>query len=1065
TVIDALNNTVNAIVEVTMASVDQAVSAPATSITYFVSNDGGANWERLTAEEVASGSAAGFTHTFRHFGSDFRWRAELHAAESALTGEEAAFVPGSKNTPELRGITWSYGYVLRREYSRSALAFANDVPVGGGTKDLIISSTFFYPGFEGTLRAFDREVDLATVTEPNNDLNRAVNKTGALLWDAGELLRAQAGSTRTIYTALPSADGVVNQRVGFVTGNAATLATHMATDLATTSQVISFIRNGMDHVSHNKLWDVGHSSPVYLGPPDTNPTDKSLTEDGYASFAAGQRSRQRTVFIGTNDGMVHAFNAQTGVEMWAFIPYNLLAKLKLQRAVDNDGDAFFNHQSLVDGSVVVRDVFDRGAGRWRTVLIAGQALGTGREDNNYYFGLDVTDPTSPAPMWEFTDDWLADDKSCSGDYAQTVCATVTPPPVCTTSCTAANHVFTDSGNDTVIMEAENYNTTASLNDVHSWALRTAQSGYTGTGYMQAIPEGNTNCSNFTSCGATMNYQFQIDSAGYYKVYVRISAASNSENSMRFRVGSVTENNTGLPTHGQWVWIESTANVLLGIGDHDFTMFMDKDGLRVDKIALVKNGGVPGTAVTQVCAPQCQTFPPVETCSEQPFDPAQESFECGVGSGLKCCPGAPGVFYCSPVGRACEDLDTVLGQTWSPPVVAPLKVSGARQWMVVFGSGYNNRIGLPAAVGRSVYAIDAIAGTVRGQWNYNDLPQVTNVNPSTIDNTIPGGVSVFDFTTSGSDELPDGYADVMYVGDLEGRLWKIDVHASGTPAGNGAVSLANWPTCVLFDAATPDGGAGRAWAPVITTPAVALVKGDDVPPTFSARRPVVYFGTGGDDRAPSTEMYRFYAVRDTRQCGASSTPVYTGGKTSADIFSTGENPKHTEWIVGDQRNLSNDTAGFVSGSEGTPGQRFWSDPVIADGSVVFFASLPGSIESVNPCQNLNASESSLLYGYATRDIGLADGTRVPAGTSTLRVGGQTKQFLRSASKIRRSVLLAQEAPTAGVARPPASGAPASPTEGDKVFVQTFDGQVRSFDEPAVSDNNTIRVLRWREIPLK
>ncbi len=1075
TVIDALDNVNNAIVEVTMSAVDEVESPPTTSITYYVSNDGGGNWERLLPSEVASGSGAGATHTFTHFGSDFRWRAELDAAESVLSGAEAAFAPGSKNTPELRSISWSYGYVLRREYSRSALTFADDVTTAPNvTKDLLISSTFFYPGFEGTLRAFDPAVDLQATTEPNNDLNRRVVKSGtgnALIWDAAELLRQRSGSDRSIYTALPNGSGVVNLRTPFTSASAALLSTHMATDLVTATSVISFIRNGMGHVTGNKLWDVGHSSPVYLGPPKATVTDKSLTEDGYVAFANAQQNRQRTIFIGTNDGMVHAFNAVNGTEMWAFIPYNLLAKLKLQRATDVDGNAYFNHQSLVDGSVVVRDVFDRGSGSWKTVLIAGQALGTGRGDNNYYFALDVTDPTNPLPMWEFTDDWLAENKSCTGQFSRQNCTTTTPPPSCTASCTAPNHRFSDAGSDKIAFEAEDFNTTLSLDGIHTWSVASSSShsGFYGAGYISPIPDATApnNCTTFTSCGATATYQLQSDRSGSYTVYIRYKSTGSTNNSLRYRIGSLTENPTSLTTGTGWQWYTSASTVTLAVADYDFQIWMAEDGILIDKVVLVRGGGVPtSSSPTPVCLNQCTTSNPVTTCTTQNFDPAAESFECGAGTNLKCCQDLSTQWYCSPVGQACEDLDTVLGQTWSTPVVAPLKVGGMRNWMVVFGSGYNNRAGVPAAVGRSVYAIDAITGTRRGQWNYNDLPLNNPNNLSTIDNTVPGGVAVYDWTTSGTDEIPDGYADAIYVGDLEGRLWKIDVHDSGTVGVGGVVPTTMWPTCVLFDAGVPDGGSARTWAPIITAPAVTLVKADDIPPTFTARRPVVYFGTGGDDRSPSTLMYRFYAVRDTRECNHVATPVYTGAKTSTDIFSTTLNPKRTEWIVGDNRDLSNNAlAGAFIGSEGSVGQRYWSDPVIVDDSMVFFASLPGSIESVNPCSNLS-SGTSALYGYAIRDFSLADGTRPTAGTTIFREpGGASKAFLRSASKIRRSVLISQEVPTAGVSQPPANTVSTTATGANKVFVQTFDGDIRGFDKPVVSDTNTIRVLRWREIPLK
>ena len=52
------------------------------------------------------------------------------------------------------------------------------------------------------------------------------------------------------------------------------------------------------------------------------------------------------VYVGGNDGMLHAFNASTGDEVWAYIPSMLLPKL--YRLADKYYAS--NHQYYVDGS-------------------------------------------------------------------------------------------------------------------------------------------------------------------------------------------------------------------------------------------------------------------------------------------------------------------------------------------------------------------------------------------------------------------------------------------------------------------------------------------------------------------------------------------------------------------------------------------------------------------------------------------------------------------------------------------------------------------------------------------
>jgi type IV pilus assembly protein PilY1 len=98
--------------------------------------------------------------------------------------------------------------------------------------------------------------------------------------------------------------------------------------------------------------------------------------------------------VGANDGMLHAFNAETGNEEWAFVPKSLLKTLKLMKTA---------HTYYVDGSPKVADVwFDSNndnqkvADEWRTVLVCSL-----RKGGKHYFALDITDTLNPKYLWEF----------------------------------------------------------------------------------------------------------------------------------------------------------------------------------------------------------------------------------------------------------------------------------------------------------------------------------------------------------------------------------------------------------------------------------------------------------------------------------------------------------------------------------------------------------------------------------------------------------------------------------------------------------------------------------------
>jgi type IV pilus assembly protein PilY1 len=111
-------------------------------------------------------------------------------------------------------------------------------------------------------------------------------------------------------------------------------------------------------------------------------------------------NRTPVIYVGANDGMLHAFSGATGRELFAYIPrgvYNNLLALT---------DRYYagNHKFFVDGSPSVGDVYYGSA--WHTVLAGGENAG-----GNSIYAIDVTSPASlttetalsSAILWDFTD--------------------------------------------------------------------------------------------------------------------------------------------------------------------------------------------------------------------------------------------------------------------------------------------------------------------------------------------------------------------------------------------------------------------------------------------------------------------------------------------------------------------------------------------------------------------------------------------------------------------------------------------------------------------------------------
>ena len=154
--------------------------------------------------------------------------------------------------------------------------------------------------------------------------------------------------------------------------------------------------------------DIFHSDPAIIeGATQSNAwPDPGAEAAAYLVYqnSAAIKSRPKTVYIGANDGMLHAVQddvdalknvgLNAGMERWGYVPNQLLPIVNQMR------DA---HTYGVDGSVAVADVCGTAftttdctdPNGWRTLLVG--ALGRG---GNGIYALDITDPTNPQVKWE-----------------------------------------------------------------------------------------------------------------------------------------------------------------------------------------------------------------------------------------------------------------------------------------------------------------------------------------------------------------------------------------------------------------------------------------------------------------------------------------------------------------------------------------------------------------------------------------------------------------------------------------------------------------------------------------
>ena len=352
------------------------------------------------------------------------------------------------------------------------------------TTDMIVKTRFDNDPSSSTYKKVlvDKYVDLngdgvadnpATPTVLGADLR--LIKT---IWEGGTQLANMASASRKIYTWVDTNNnGVVDsgEQMNFSTTNCTALRDYLryAGDACSGStnamNLINFIRG--DEVpglrtrmlevpigsGNYKVWKLGdaiHSTPTIVAAPRGR-YDLLYGDGTYNTFYQHYRSRRQVLYIGSNDGMLHAFNAgyyhkgddpttttvaehgwftntpadnsssvKLGDELWGFVPQQLLPQLQWLARTD------YTHVYYVDLKPTVEDVriFTPDAdhpGGWGTILIGGFRMGgscgncaagsgalpmtatiggTSRTFYSAYFVLDITNPeVAPKLLWSFTD--------------------------------------------------------------------------------------------------------------------------------------------------------------------------------------------------------------------------------------------------------------------------------------------------------------------------------------------------------------------------------------------------------------------------------------------------------------------------------------------------------------------------------------------------------------------------------------------------------------------------------------------------------------------------------------
>lgn len=281
------------------------------------------------------------------------------------------------------------------------------------------------------------------------------SSTGAIstnpTWSAAAQLDDSKGvvtyPNRTIMTYVPPASSGSGTFVAFqnsTSGAPPALSSTQLAALGSTASaqatMVNYLRgdntfeqknNGNYRDRDTALGDIVDSQPVYSGVPDLNEFENqvftgisSTATSGDNSFQAWAQSttdssgnavtnavsaRKPLVFVAANDGMLHAFDASTGAEVYAYLPGAVIAAGSTANPAANlasladpsYGTTTLPHQYFNDGELTIADAYLPGITKdngyaWHTILVGT----TGRGPAEAVYALDITDPKNITPLWE-----------------------------------------------------------------------------------------------------------------------------------------------------------------------------------------------------------------------------------------------------------------------------------------------------------------------------------------------------------------------------------------------------------------------------------------------------------------------------------------------------------------------------------------------------------------------------------------------------------------------------------------------------------------------------------------
>ena len=267
--------------------------------------------------------------------------------------------------------------IVQGDYTTTELAVTSQ-QAGLTHQGVAVIPSTEYPGWRGQVRALD-----LTKSPPEE------------LWSAGDVLDNTNFDQRLLFSGLPSVNsgapvrlmsssGVVN--VNGDCSGCGGVGLRQVWDKVGTAPADEEIRKMVKWLAGKgrawKLPPLLHSAPAVVGPPP-----KYGVKD-HEAFRSAYASRERLIYVASNEGLLHAFRNSDGTEAFAYlVPDALPGLYRLWQRGGQDADpAQFSW--ILASSPRVEDVPSGDTFGWSTHLLL--AMGPGGEE---FVSLDITEPS------------------------------------------------------------------------------------------------------------------------------------------------------------------------------------------------------------------------------------------------------------------------------------------------------------------------------------------------------------------------------------------------------------------------------------------------------------------------------------------------------------------------------------------------------------------------------------------------------------------------------------------------------------------------------------------------